>query len=852
MTLRPVQVTDVAVKVTLPPTLGLSAYSVRVCAASAAGNADCSNTLRVNYAQLWWTLGDAGNASTAGGWVRLFGTCLDFSGYGGAVAPGSAGTAVQLRERLQHALRSRDAPAIEALASKLAALMAATPPHTTDTHATAMTGAGVPGPQLRLSRGNETVLLARSNSSLWDALFQLPARLSPGRWSLSYRNGLQPGWTMLDAYGGRPQPHVRDIDVVRAPSAGGRVFTVNTYLERLGIAAAGLNFSTGAPINGTAAVHAALRDAERASSAWRPGAENNVVLLPAGRLFVDGALRVPPHTTLRGAAQHLTTVYFLEDGIGRQLGGLTVEQGGSPAPDPAYVFCNCTEPWGIEHLSLYVTHFDNTVVWVAPGAVGFRMRHVLVREVPYFCGGYGNIVPGGGNGVGGGAVPSPGARDKATEAALRGHANRIFNWTAGANNIGAMIFFEGNSNAEITDCDLTCTSWCIAVRSNPTYFPLGGDLPLVKRDDPLGPHHIWIARNVLHNADVGISLEGASRTVIEHNELRGSTLGGGAIYPSSAGHVYVAHNSNENHWSGDRESMTYDGNGGGAYYGPVARAEAGSTKVALPAAAAGGGGGGGEALIVLNGTGFGQIHAIAGYDTATGTYTLTTPLLTSLEPGQSWVQACSFQGRNIFHGNAFHDNGAFQVWGNRFESVFAANVGRRMGGFMAWGQHYGNASDTRLDPKGTVTSVGPNTRQLWLENEVLDENGVRNYMASARHTAQGARLRNASTGASGAPAQQSVDVMGSFQFNGFSFGVEGSSLADRPSDAPPLDSFLVWRRNRVGASGGFGLGVDRAITPGVKAAVARQPPLAEVLLEGNSVEEPSSVPFDVVPGASGL
>jgi hypothetical protein len=29
-------------------------------------------------------------------------------------------------------------------------------------------------------------------------------------------------------------------------------------------------------------------------------------------------------------------------------------------------------------------------------------------------------------------------------------------------------------------------------------------------------------------------------------------------------------------------------------------------------------------------------------------------------------------------------------------------------------------------------------RQLWLENEVLDENGVRNYMASARHTHQGA------------------------------------------------------------------------------------------------------------------
>ena len=99
--------------------------------------------------------------------------------------------------------------------------------------------------------------------------------------------------------------------------------------------------------------------------------------------------------------------------------------------------------------------------------------------------------------------------------------------------------------------------------------------------------------------------------------------------------------------------------------------------------------------------------------------------------------------------------------------------------------------------------------------------------------------------------------MGSFQFNGFSFGVEGSSLADRPADAPPLDAFLVWRRNRVGANGGFGLGSDSVITPGVAAAAGEaarqsQPPMAEMLLEGNVVEKPSAVPFDVMPGAPGL
>jgi hypothetical protein len=44
-----------------------------------------------------------------------------------------------------------------------------------------------------------------------------------------------------------------------------------------------------------------------------------------------------------------------------------------------------------------------------------------------------------------------------------------------------------------------------------------------------------------------------------------------------------------------------------------------------------------------------------------------------------------------------------------------------------------------------VTSLGPDMRQLWLDNEVLDENGVRNYMSTAMHTAEGARLRNTTT-----------------------------------------------------------------------------------------------------------
>lgn len=76
--------------------------------------------------------------------------------------------------------------------------------------------------------------------------------------------------------------------------------------------------------NGTQAVKLALA-ASRAAG-------GGVVLLPVGKLFIDGAIEIPPHTTLRGTSQELSTLYFMEDGIGRQLGGLTVAQGGCKCP----------------------------------------------------------------------------------------------------------------------------------------------------------------------------------------------------------------------------------------------------------------------------------------------------------------------------------------------------------------------------------------------------------------------------------------------------------------------------------------------------------------------------------------
>ena len=111
--------------------------------------------------------------------------------------------------------------------------------------------------------------------------------------------------------------------------------------------------------------------------------------------------------------------------------------------------------------------------------------------------------------------------------------------------------------------------------------------------------------------------------------------------------------------------------------------------------------------------------------------------------------------------------------------------------------------------------------------------------------------------------------MGAFQFSGFSFGTVGANGGGaRPMGAPPINSFIVWRGNKVHSNGGFSLASDVDMTPGDfrGSEAAAQPftsevlldyiiqPLvelyggaeglvtSEVLLEGNTVHD-SAVPF---------
>jgi hypothetical protein len=82
-----VQPTENSVKIVVPRALGPGAYAVR----GRRGGGDGAELL-VNVADPWWTQGDEGPQATPGGWLRIFGTCLDVDGRATVVLRDEKGT----------------------------------------------------------------------------------------------------------------------------------------------------------------------------------------------------------------------------------------------------------------------------------------------------------------------------------------------------------------------------------------------------------------------------------------------------------------------------------------------------------------------------------------------------------------------------------------------------------------------------------------------------------------------------------------------------------------------------------------------------------------------------------------
>ena len=155
--------------------------------------------------------------------------------------------------------------------------------------------------------------------------------------------------------------------------------------------------------------------------------------------------------------------------------------------------------------------------------------------------------------------------------------------------------------------------------------------------------------------------------------------------------------------------MTYD-NAGGAYFGTLSSASSTSpvvttTHLRIPVNRTDGREGAGAgwvveggALIVLNGTGAGQIRRIVSAADNTGhEWILDAPLQHMEDSRDSFVQILPFRGRNIFHNNHLSDVGALQFYGIGLENVVSENKLERMAGLVSWGQWRGLVPRTASD-----------------------------------------------------------------------------------------------------------------------------------------------------------
>ncbi len=90
--ITPLQVTGQSVKFTLPAAWKLGVYACRLLAGPSR-----SAPFLVNAPDPWWHQGDGGEASSPGGWLRVFGKCLSFGGGAQARLKAADGTITILK-----------------------------------------------------------------------------------------------------------------------------------------------------------------------------------------------------------------------------------------------------------------------------------------------------------------------------------------------------------------------------------------------------------------------------------------------------------------------------------------------------------------------------------------------------------------------------------------------------------------------------------------------------------------------------------------------------------------------------------------------------------------------------------
>jgi hypothetical protein len=220
------QSSDSSLKFVLPPSAGdgaaLAQWDVSV---------DGSALYTLNAPQPWWVMGDKRRSATAGGYIRVFGSCLWFDG-----AAAETAVLAKAHDSLRRTL--------DVLAGDPATVQAGEQAlrHLAEAKEASDAAVGASASRLRLTPvGGDTssaitISSAHSNSSQWSTWFNLPESIQPGEYSVAVANYLDPeNFVALGAHGSfvsPTAPNVTTITVVAQPhplAPKKKVFNVSAF-----------------------------------------------------------------------------------------------------------------------------------------------------------------------------------------------------------------------------------------------------------------------------------------------------------------------------------------------------------------------------------------------------------------------------------------------------------------------------------------------------------------------------------------------------------------------------------------------------------------------------------------------
>jgi hypothetical protein len=291
--------------------------------------------------------------------------------------------------------------------------------------------------------------------------------------------------------------------------------------------------------------------------------------------------------------------------------------------------------FGVESLTVYCFNYRR-VISDTPDSERLRLHHVRIRAVP----------------------------DASRHTMLKSTKETL-----------AAIHLQGR-NFRVTECDVYCRKPGFdegrVIVTGPWGFAAGK-----------GPYYGVISDCVLRGHMYGC--ENLKGMIFERNRIEGVCCSSTTYWNNFSQDVYVANNTIQHVYGGDREIMTFDA-GGGAYFG---KAVADGTKLTLATdpvfkdyAPTPHTDYRGAAVYILDGTGAGQyrfVTANAGRNWEVDRPWIVPPDDTSV------LSIVPYRGRNMFVNNTFLDGGAVQMYGSAADVIVAGNKGARIDGFFTWG-----------------------------------------------------------------------------------------------------------------------------------------------------------------------